>query len=139
MDRWTDNLFFPSLEQPENMLMGSDGRLRLTDFSTAMQRGAPCADKFVGSAQYLSPEVLEGREPTEKVDYFGVGCVAYYLWQGRDLFLRDTDYLTWKAVLEEVPTLDDVPEVPGDAWMRRLVLQSTRRDPAERQLELPAE
>jgi serine/threonine protein kinase len=88
----------------ENVLVGSDGLIRLTDFATAHPTGTPCAKPFAGSPQYISPEIVRGGQPTPKVDVFGVGCVAFFLWTGKHAFLRDTDFLTWKAVTEAATT-----------------------------------
>ena len=122
----------------ENILIASDGSIRLSDFGTAHMMGSICEHPFVGSPQYIAPEVVNGAQPTEKVDYFGVGCVAFFIWTGSDAFLRGSDYLTWKAILEDSPSLENVPEVEGDAWIREFVTHTLEKNPDDRIMEIPA-
>ncbi len=89
----------------QNILIGSDKRLRLADFATSLLldvNGGACKKAFVGSPQYVAPEIIAGSEmPTDKVDIWAVGCVAFYLVFGSHAFLRDNDYHTWHAALKE--------------------------------------
>lgn len=116
----------------ENILLGSDGRIRLSDFATAIFLTENASKKrraFVGSAQYVAPEIIADGEPTVAVDIWGCGCVAYYIAFGRHAFLRDTDYLTWTAALKEPLTF---PEALNDLRYVALLEECLRKDPAER-------
>ena len=58
----------------ENILLGCDGNIRLIDFATAYKVGEKCDNLFVGSPQYIAPEIIKGgKTPTDKVDIFGLG------------------------------------------------------------------
>lgn len=85
----------------ENILLASDLSIRLIDFATSHRLNTPCNTLFVGSPQYVAPEIISGKFPTPKIDLFGAGCVLYFIWLGKHAFLRDTDFLTWKCILEE--------------------------------------
>lgn len=117
----------------ENILMGSDRNIRLIDFATAHQEGSECKSKFVGSPQYIAPEVINGEGPSPKVDLFGVGCVVYYLWTGKHAFLRESDFLTWKAILNEpldLAKLEGTP--PDDEPLRLFIANCVEKDPSQR-------
>ncbi len=116
----------------ENVLIGSDGRVRLSDFATCWfsDSAASCKHPFVGSAQYMAPEIVAGsRQPTPQVDVFGIGCVAFFLAFGQHAFLRDTDYLTMKAVLADPVVF---PFALDDAKYVRLMERALEKDPAQR-------
>jgi serine/threonine protein kinase len=42
------------------VLIGSDERIRLADFATCHLLGTNCQQPFVGSPQYIAPEVIQG-------------------------------------------------------------------------------
>ncbi len=113
------------------MLVGSDGRIRLTDFATAHRIDTHCAKPFAGSPQYIAPEIVRGGQPSPKVDVFGVGCVAFYVWTGRHAFLRDSDFLTWKAVLEEDVGLPAAEGAEEECY-RDFVATAMEKDPEKR-------
>lgn len=118
----------------ENILLGSDGRIRLCDFATCMfldadGGGGSCKRAFVGSAQYVAPEIIDGGQPTAAVDIWGAGCVAYYLAFGSHAFLRDTDYLTWSAALKDPLCFPTQPVAVVDASYRALLEQCLDKNP----------
>jgi serine/threonine protein kinase len=113
------------------VLVGSDGFIRLTDFATAHQIGTPCAKPFTGSPQYIAPEIVKGGQPTPKVDLFGVGCVAFFLWTGKHAFFRGSDFLTWKAITEEEIVLPLAAGVEEERY-REFVAAATEKNPEKR-------
>ncbi len=115
----------------ENILMGSDGLIRLTDFATAHKAGQECKVPFVGSPQYMAPEIIRGGAPSEKIDIFGAGCVAYFIWTGEHAFLCETDFLTWKCILEEPIQLPHVIG-EGDEHYRAFVEVAVDKDAEKR-------
>ncbi len=114
------------------MLIGSDGRVRLSDFATCWFSDAttPCKHAFVGSAQYMAPETIAGaRQPSPQVDVYGLGCIAFFLAFGQHAFLRDTDYLTMNAALREPVVF---PFALDDANYVALIERALVKDPQER-------
>jgi predicted enzyme related to lactoylglutathione lyase len=56
--------------KPENVLIGRDGRVRVTDFGLALDEpgGAAASAGLAGTPLYLAPERLEGRPATARAD-----------------------------------------------------------------------
>ena len=103
--------------KPENVLLTAEGQLKLCDFGTAKllppdeaaaamaaaaaleadarqsssEDGEGGAEgggaSFVGTADYVSPEVLNECGATQSSDLWGLGCIVYHLLAGRSPFL----------------------------------------------------
>jgi eukaryotic-like serine/threonine-protein kinase len=64
--------------KPANVLIGRDGRTRLTDFGVARPSNAETITRtglVVGTARYIAPEVLRGRPPSERSDLYASGVL----------------------------------------------------------------
>src|SRR5450631_407981 len=72
--------------KPQNVLIGEDGRPRLTDFGIAQaitSNGLTRTGAVMGSVQYLAPELARGRPATPQSDLYGLGTVLYEMATGR--------------------------------------------------------
>ncbi len=66
----------------QNVLIDSNGKLRLLDFGMASLRGKSSQEKNIqGSLPYLAPEVLKG-ERSEGSDIFALGTLFYEVFSG---------------------------------------------------------
>jgi serine/threonine protein kinase len=66
--------------KPGNVLMGRDGRTRLSDFGVARPSDAEpltSTGLVVGTARYVAPEILRGRPPDERSDLFAAGVLLH--------------------------------------------------------------
>jgi hypothetical protein len=72
-----------------NVLIGRDGRARLTDFGIARDARAGAEDPVGGSREALTPEQLAGKTVDEQADLFALGCLLYRMLSGHHPFLRD--------------------------------------------------
>ena len=72
--------------KPQNILLDSDGRARLTDFGSARldgQLGITGTGGLAGTAVYAAPEVLAGRRGDARADLYGLGLTLYYALTGQ--------------------------------------------------------
>ncbi len=118
--------------KPSNILVTPEGRAVLVDFGVARSDDMePLTETglIVGSADYLSPEQVQGQRATAASDVFGLGVVAHQCLSATSPFHRDTQAATVLARLHA-----DAPELPDSvpAALRRLVSSMLAREPADR-------
>ncbi|XP_060519763.1 cGMP-dependent protein kinase, isozyme 1-like [Cylas formicarius] len=73
--------------KPENVMVAANGYFKLTDFGFAKM--VPNGSKtftFVGTPEYLAPEVIQGKGHNKAVDYWALGILIYELLVGRTPF-----------------------------------------------------
>lgn len=74
--------------KPANVLVGSDGRARLTDFGIAHPEDATRLTQtghLIGTIRYLAPELVDGADASRQSDLYAVGVLL------RDLMVRTDD------------------------------------------------
>lgn len=140
--------------KPENILLDAQMHTKITDFGTAKLFGEPKkteeksgdmppigageipaeerANSFVGTAEYVSPELLTDKNACRASDLWAFGCIIFQLLAGRPPFKAANEYLTFQKIVQldyEFPT--GFPAVARDLVERLLVLDPARRLPIE--------
>jgi len=91
--------------KPGNVLVTTDGRVKLLDFGLARLREGGTrlteAHTIMGTAAYMSPEQALGADVGPTSDIFSFGSLAYEMLTGRPPFLRDSSYATMHAIVDE--------------------------------------
>jgi beta-lactam-binding protein with PASTA domain/predicted Ser/Thr protein kinase len=120
--------------KPHNVLVGDDGRIKVTDFGIA-HAGDPQMTEvgsIVGTAQYLSPEQARGRSVGPQTDIYSLGVVLYEMLAGRVPFEGDSSVaIAMQHVSDEPPPLRSLaPDVPETLAL--VVAHAMLKDPAQR-------
>ncbi|KAJ4306651.1 serine/threonine protein kinase [Collariella sp. IMI 366227] len=133
--------------KPENVLLDDQMHIKITDFGTAKllpdprdprppEGGAGPADmqderkaaSFVGTAEYVSPELLTDKSAGKPSDLWAFGCIIYQLLAGRPPFKAPTEYLTFQKIVGlEYEFPHGFPPAARDLVERCLVLDPARR------------
>lgn len=106
--------------KPENILVErASGRVLVTDFGIAFEAQASRLtgdDQMVGTATYMSPEQILGRELDGRSDLYSLGVVGFWLLAGQHPFEgAATPTVLVKHATEPAPPLRTLaPEVPAD-------------------------
>jgi serine/threonine protein kinase len=140
--------------KPENVLLGDDGRPRVTDFGLARARdlGDPTSSPIAtvlsssplltltdagvvaGTPAYMAPEQFEGARADERTDQFNFCAALYRALYGQRPFGGEAT-VTMGALAREVSTGKLRPPPPGTPvpdQVFSLVARGLARDPADR-------
>jgi len=63
--------------KPENILIGINGELKIGDFGWSVHAPSNRRKTMCGTLQYLPPEMVNGKEYTEKVDIWALGVLTF--------------------------------------------------------------
>jgi eukaryotic-like serine/threonine-protein kinase len=120
--------------KPHNVLVDSDGRLKVTDFGIARAGASQMteAGSIVGTAQYLSPEQARGGHVDQRSDLYSVGVVLYELLTGAVPFTGDSPVEIAMKHLSTKPAPPSTkrPDLPHDLDL--IVMRATAKDPDDR-------
>jgi aurora kinase len=72
--------------KPENLLLGMNGELKIGDFGWSVHAPGNRRQTLCGTLDYLPPEMVEGREHNERVDYWALGVLTYEFLVGNPPF-----------------------------------------------------
>ncbi|KAF2642666.1 kinase-like protein, partial [Massarina eburnea CBS 473.64] len=137
--------------KPENVLLDDQMHVKITDFGTAKildqkkSNGAGSiagdplegmesdrAQSFVGTAEYVSPELLTDKNACKASDLWAFGCIIYQLLAGRPPFKAANEYMTFQKIVGlEYVFPDGFPPMAKDLVERLLVLDPITRLPIE--------
>ena len=99
IDQMADALFYLHSKhvihrdiKPENLLLGINGELKIGDFGWSVHAPSNRRTTLCGTLDYLPPEMVEGREHNEKVDYWALGVLTYEFIVGSPPFEEMSGY-----------------------------------------------
>ena len=99
--------------------------------------GLTAPNTFAGTPAYLSPETAMGEPVDHRTDVYSVGCVAYWMLTGRQVFKAES---AMQVILQHVQTLPEPPSrrsaFPFPGELEELVLACLAKRPSERPLSV---
>ncbi|MCI8442470.1 MAG: Stk1 family PASTA domain-containing Ser/Thr kinase [Provencibacterium sp.] len=121
--------------KPQNMMLLSDGTIKVTDFGIARfarSNTRTITDRAIGSVHYISPEQAQGGATDEKTDIYSLGVMMYEMLTGRLPFDADTPVSVALKQIQLEParpcTLNpDIPE-----GLEAITMRAMQKDPARR-------
>lgn len=86
------------------------------------------ATSFVGTAEYVSPEVLNNTGISYAADLWALGCIIYQMLTGLPPFKGASEYLTFQLITSRSVVFDeDFPAAAEDLVDKLLQLEPTQR------------
>ncbi|XP_037048923.1 3-phosphoinositide-dependent protein kinase 1 isoform X2 [Bradysia coprophila] len=107
--------------KPENILFDEKMHTLIADFGSAkaddieddeeeeveFDEHRKRTNSFVGTAQYVSPEILTGQQASNSADIWALGCIIYQMISGLPPFRAGTEYLIFQKILKLDLTFPD--------------------------------
>ncbi|XP_061351920.1 phototropin-2 isoform X4 [Gastrolobium bilobum] len=145
--------------KPENILLQKDGHVVLTDFDLSFMtyckpqvvkhsvptnrrrsRSQPPpifvaepvtqSNSFVGTEEYIAPEIITGAGHTSAIDWWTLGILLYEMLYGRTPFRGKNRQKTFSNILHKDLTFPS--SIPASLAARQLINALLQRDPASR-------
>lgn len=119
---------------PHNILVGTDGIARLTDFGVAkadVRMASTRAGQFKGKLSYMAPEQAASNRTDQRSDLFSAGIILWESLTGRRLFKGESNGATLHKLLNDPVTR------PSELWpdlepYDEIVMRALNRNPEER-------
>src|SRR5919205_433133 len=120
--------------KPHNVLVGGEGRLKVTDFGIARSGASQMTEvgSIIGTAQYLSPEQARGAPVDQTSDLYSVGVVLYELLTGVVPFSGESPVEIAMKHLSSTPEPPSAKRAEIPRELDLVVLRALAKDPADR-------
>lgn len=121
--------------KPQNVLIDSTGRAKLTDFGISRQldeEGMTGEGKVVGTTDYVAPEQAMGQPVDPRSDVYSLGIVLFEMLTGDVPFKADSQVgVAMKHIGEEIPDVQGIrPDI--SAVTASTLDHATAKDPDDR-------
>lgn len=125
------NVIYRDLK-PENILLDYQGHIALCDFGLCKleMKDEDSTNTFVGTPEYLAPELLKGEGYGKTVDWWTLGVLLYEMLTGLPPFYDENTNEMYRKILTaplNFPGYDIVPPAARD-----LLTKLLERDPSKR-------
>ena len=119
--------------KPQNILIHSDGHVKVADFGIARMTNAftiSKGDTVVGSVHYASPEQTTGSVVKTTSDIYSLGVVMYEMLTGHVPFVGDTPVAVAMQHINELPP--PISIYTEDAALASVIMRALEKNPENR-------
>ena len=121
--------------KPSNLLISKEGVIKITDFGVAQVFAAQqltITGAIIGTAEYMSPEQVEGRRADRRSDLYSMGAVLYTMLVGQPPFANGTipEIMQKQRFGRFDAPRSYVPEIPS--WLDEIICQLLEKNPEKR-------
>lgn len=120
--------------KPENIVLSADYHVKLIDFGTAKalkacEKGSSDstpgarAGTVCGTSCYMSPELLELKQTCPASDYWGCGCVLYFLLTGRPPFSGPNAHAEAMSIMKKDPIIPPSVDPEAADLVKKLLIK----------------
>lgn len=125
--------------KPQNILIKSDGTVKITDFGIALSQDAlqlTKSDSVLGSVHYLAPECSRGEGASNQSDIYALGIVFFELLTGKVPYTGENAVeIAMKHMKEPFPDLKEInPLIPNS--IVNIINKSTQKNKSNRYLSM---
>jgi len=126
--------------KPENILLDENMHILITDFGSSKILSEPTSQEaedgqqlqrrnsFVGTAQYVSPELLSEKSASRSSDLWALGCIIYQMVSGLPPFRSRSEYIIFQKILKlEYEFPDGFAPLARNIVEKLLVLDPSKR------------
>jgi serine/threonine protein kinase len=115
--------------KPENVLIDAEGHVRLTDFglSREMAQDEEIAFSFVGTTDYLAPDIIRQQGYGKEVDWWSLGVLLYEMLTGIPPFYSKNRRTTYQMILNSQLTFPPFLSQQGRALLHALLSRNTTK------------
>jgi serine/threonine protein phosphatase PrpC len=123
--------------KPQNIMVCTDGSLRLFDFGiarveTARRLTFVGLTPALGTPDYISPEQVRGRRGDHRSDIYSLGAILYEMVTGATPFQGESPYVVMNARVTGDPEAPSRTNRELNPALEEVILHALERDPKKR-------
>ncbi|MDR1782586.1 MAG: Stk1 family PASTA domain-containing Ser/Thr kinase [Bacilli bacterium] len=122
--------------KPQNVIVRSDGTVKLTDFGIAIAQNATQltqTNSLMGSVHYLAPELAKGQNASEQSDIYSLGILMFELLVGKVPFSSDSAVnIALMHMEDKIPSVHDIVGDDVNQAIENIITKATAKNRAYR-------